>query len=197
MTNARRSNWRGQLGACAIAAVLQSTPVHAQMHHMDENHLRAQYLADIETLESKFTDLAEAMSEEQYAWRPMDGVRSVSEVFMLIVAENYVVPSAWGATAPEGMTVDNSLFGSLANVTVKAEVLGALRQSFAYFKGTVGDLTPMQMHEQITFFGQERMVQEALFLISGDMHEHLGQAIAYARANHVVPPWTARRQQNQ
>ena len=30
--------------------------------------------------------------------------------------------------------------------------------------------------------------------ILADMHEHLGQAIAYARMNGVVPPWTARQQ---
>jgi uncharacterized damage-inducible protein DinB len=28
-------------------------------------------------------------------------------------------------------------------------------------------------------------------------HEHLGQSIAYARMNGVVPPWTAARQQSQ
>ncbi len=50
------------------------------------------------------------------------------------------------------------------------------------------------MNETIQMFGQERTVQEALFLIVGDMHEHLGQAIAYARMNEVVPPWTARQQ---
>jgi hypothetical protein len=27
-----------------------------------------------------------------------------------------------------------------------------------------------------------------------DLHEHLGQQIAYARQNGVVPPWTAARQ---
>jgi hypothetical protein len=27
-------------------------------------------------------------------------------------------------------------------------------------------------------------------MISGDMHEHLGQLIAYARMNNVVPPWS-------
>jgi len=34
-----------------------------------------------------------------------------------------------------------------------------------------------------------------LFLIITDMHEHLGQMIAYARMNNVVPPWTAARAQ--
>ncbi len=38
---------------------------------------------------------------------------------------------------------------------------------------------------------------EAFYIMASDMHEHLGQAIAYARMNHVVPPWTARRQQGQ
>jgi uncharacterized damage-inducible protein DinB len=28
-------------------------------------------------------------------------------------------------------------------------------------------------------------------------HEHLGQSIAYARVNGVVPPWTAAQQQRQ
>jgi hypothetical protein len=26
-------------------------------------------------------------------------------------------------------------------------------------------------------------------------HEHLGQSIAYARANNITPPWTAREQE--
>jgi hypothetical protein len=30
----------------------------------------------------------------------------------------------------------------------------------------------------------------ALMLILEDQHEHLGQSIAYARSNSVVPPWS-------
>jgi hypothetical protein len=26
--------------------------------------------------------------------------------------------------------------------------------------------------------------------VLGDMHEHLGQLIAYARTNRIVPPWS-------
>jgi hypothetical protein len=29
-----------------------------------------------------------------------------------------------------------------------------------------------------------------VLLIGGDMHEHLGQLIAYARIDNVVPPWS-------
>ena len=30
----------------------------------------------------------------------------------------------------------------------------------------------------------------AIAAASGDMHEHLDQSIAYARTNHIVPPWS-------
>ena len=31
-----------------------------------------------------------------------------------------------------------------------------------------------------------------LLALTSHSHEHLGQLIAYARANNIVPPWTAR-----
>ncbi len=156
------------------------------------------YRDNMDDLESKFVDLATAMGSDTYGWRPMEGVRSVSEVFMLMVAENYVFPSMWDAEPPEGMTVEMSMFRSLpADVTAKEEVLEDLRESFVYFKQTVDDLDTETLNSTIDYFGTERSVRDALFLMITDMHEHLGQAIAYTRANHVVPPWTARRMANQ
>ena len=38
--------------------------------------------------------------------------------------------------------------------------------------------------------GQQRHVVDAALLIGGDLHEHLGQLIAYARMNNIVPPWS-------
>jgi hypothetical protein len=181
----------------AASAVVPLYGLAAQEHqeHAEEHaaatSIKQQYLSDLGTLERKFLALAEAMSADQYSWRPMEGTRSVSEVYMLIVAENYVVPAAWEATPPEDMEVGPQLFGTLPNVTDKAEVLEHLRKSFAYYKGVVGELSVEQLHSTIQFFGQERSVNEAVFLITTDMHEHLGQAIAYARMNHVVPPWSA------
>ena len=176
----------------AIVTAVAAAPAGAQGA---ASALRAQYVADLETMETKFKELAGAMDVDMYGWGPMDGVRTVSEVFMLIVAENYVVPAAWGAAPPEGMTVSPAMFGSLASVTDKREVLDHLEKSSAYMIEAVADISDAQMRESIQMFGQERTVQAALFLIVGDMHEHLGQAIAYARMNEVVPPWTARQQQ--
>jgi len=155
--------------------------------------LRAQYIADYETMSSKFSELSEAMDSNMYDWQPMADVRTVSEVFMLIVAENYLMPSSWGATAPSNVTVSGAMFEEMATITDKDEVLAHLEQSFDYVISAMGDISDEQMNETIQFFGQETTVQAALFFIVVDMHEHLGQAIAYARANNVVPPWSARQ----
>ena len=120
-------------------------------------------------------------------------VRTVSQVYMLIAAENYVMPSAWGAEPPEGMTeVGFAMFGELAKTVDKAEVLDHLRKSFAYCRQTIEAISDADMDKKIRFFGAERSVGEAFYIMASDMHEHLGQAIAYARMNHVVPPWSRR-----
>jgi uncharacterized damage-inducible protein DinB len=174
--------------ACLALAFLVAPPLHAQG--------AARYLNDLETMESKFTELAEAMESDSYSWRPMEGVRSVSEVYMLIVTENYMVPSSWGAEAPEGIEVGPALFQTMPEVTEKEEVVSHLRKSFEYCVETVRNLSDEQLDSTIQFFGRERTVEDAIFIIMGDMHEHLGQAIAYARMNQVVPPWTARAEAN-
>ena len=47
------------------------------------------------------------------------------------------------------------------------------------------------LDKTVEFFGQ-KMSERALLLVTlGHVHEHLGQLIAYARANGVVPPWSA------
>ena len=80
-------------------------------------------------------------------------------------------------------------------MTDKRDVLAALETSAAYLLEAVGSLSDAQMGETIRMFGQEGVLQTSLLLVVGDMHEHPGQAIAYARMNEVVPPWTARQGQ--
>jgi hypothetical protein len=183
---------------CSAVAIALSFPTLLAAQTDAWTMLQAQYIEDLNTLESKFVDLAGAFPAEDYAWRSMDSVRSISEEFMLIVAENYVIPSAWEAAAPTGMTISTALFSSLpADVTSKEDVVRHVEQSFAYYTATVSALSPERLHDTISFFGRERTVNDALFIITTDMHEHLGKLIASARMRNVVPPWTARAQQRQ
>ncbi len=179
--NALPSTARPSILALAAVAIV-AAPTAAQ---------KATYVEDFGAMSGKFTALAEAMPSSTYGWRPMDGVRSVSEVYMLIVAEAYYLPSFWDGAPPEGMEINNQIFADLSAVTDKAEVAEHLAASLAYAAAALEGLPEDRLEAVIPFFGQERTIDEAIYLLLVDMHEHLGQAIAYARSNEVVPPWSA------
>lgn len=54
----------------------------------------------------------------------------------------------------------------------------------------VGALDPSALAGTKQIFGGDRTIIETSFVMSGDLHEHLGQLIAYARMNGVKPPWS-------
>jgi hypothetical protein len=147
-----------------------------------EEAIRDAFLADLETMRGKFLGLAEAFPADKYAWRPMDGVRSVSEVLMLVANEGYgLVPDAFGGL---------QAVQTLSSGADKAQVIDELTRGFAYAKAQVEAVDPAMLTGTRAFFGQHRTTPQIVGLVAGDMHEHLGQLIAYARISEIVPPWS-------
>src|SRR5437588_6570728 len=64
--------------------------------------LKAVFLNQLGDTEKKLVSLAEATPQEKLAWRPGDGVRSMSEVFMHEAGANYLFMNFLGAKPPEG-----------------------------------------------------------------------------------------------
>ena len=152
-----------------------------------EAAVKAAFLADIEVMRGKFLGLAEAFPAESYTWRPMEGVRSVSEVLMLIAGEGYAfAPMALGAET--AMTFPE--MQALAEITDKAQVIDHLTKGFDYTREALEGIDPATLTGSREVFGQERTTPELVLFVAGDMHEHLGQLIAYARTNEIVPPWS-------
>jgi len=148
--------------------------------------MKADLLHWVSDAESKLNQLADAMPAAKYSWRPGKGVRSVGEVYMHVATANYGIPSMWGASVPAGFnpqTYEKSL-------TSKAEVQKALRESFVSLKEKIGALSDADFDRSITMYGSPSTVRNACFLVLTHCHEHLGQSIAYARTNGVVPPWS-------
>jgi hypothetical protein len=64
---------------------------------------REEALNRIATLEKKFVGASEAMPADKYTWRPAEGVRSVSELFLHVAGANFGLPaSILGMPAPTG-----------------------------------------------------------------------------------------------
>ena len=172
----------------SLGLVLISAPAQAQdLNEESAATMKAAFMADIEVMREKFLGLAEAFPAETYTWRPMEGVRSVSEVLMLIASEGYgFVPRAVGA--PTALSREESQ--GLSAITDKAEVIDHLNRGFDYAREQLDALDPATLTSARNLFGQERSTPAIMMLVGGDMHEHLGQLIAYARTNEIVPPWS-------
>jgi len=153
--------------------------------------VRKQFMADLDTLQSKFLALAEAFPANKYSWRPAQGVRSVGEAFMHVASEFYVyAPMAYGATRSPVIPRGQDSFKKFESASTKEDVLKHLKEGFAYAKQSINAIDASQLTGSRKLFGGDHNIVETSFAMTDDLHEHLGQLIAYARMNGVVPPWS-------
>ncbi|HEX8800149.1 MAG TPA: DinB family protein [Terriglobales bacterium] len=143
--------------------------------------LQAAFANDAGTLSGKFTALARVMAGK-YDWKPGPGVRSVSDVFNLIVEENGLLADA--------LTGKTNTGAEPAPITDPGKMQDALKASYANLQKAITGLSDNDLQAPVKLFGRDMSKQAALFLILNDQHEHLGQSIAYARTNGVAPPWS-------
>lgn len=149
--------------------------------------IRAEVLAGIKDAEDKLNQLAEATPEAKYSYRPSKESRTTGQVFMHVAAGNYFLASFAGAKPPEGMNLEK--FED--SLTKKADIQKALKDSFAHVEKALVSASDADLEKPVEFFGRKTTVRGAYLLVLSHAHEHLGQSIAYARGNGLVPPWTA------
>jgi uncharacterized damage-inducible protein DinB len=180
----------------AIGAIVAfgAVPKHlsAQVPNVaDVTEVRSQFGQDLDTLYTKFSALANAFPADKYAWRPGPGIRSVGEVFMHVASEFYVYsPMAWGAPRSPAIEKGQEGMKKFEAMSTKDEVLKHLDASHAYAKQALAGVDPSKLTGKTKLFGGDYNVIETTLSMTDDMHEHLGQLIAYARMNGVKPPWT-------
>ena len=164
------------LYALAIIAAVTATPSYAQ----PAQTVQAALSKEAGTLSDKFTGMARVMAGK-YNWRPGPGVRSVGEVFNLIVMENGILAGTLTG-APGG--------AKPAPVTDPEKLQEALKTSYANLQQTIAGLSDADLKAPVKLFGKDMTKEGAIRYLFADQHEHLGQSIAYARTNGVVPPWS-------
>lgn len=144
----------------------------------------------------KMVALANAIPESKYDWRPNGDtkVRSVREVMLHVASDNYLIPALGGAMAPAATGIDLKDYKSVERYEKRAlakdAVVKELEESFTHLANVMGKTTPADLTKDISMFGQKAQTQELWVMATTHLHEHLGQAIAYARTNAIVPPWS-------
>lgn len=143
----------------------------------------AAYARNLQFVGGRAVQLAEAIPEESYGWRPMEGVRSVSEAVMHMASANYFFAGQLGVPVPEGVDPQ-----SMESVTDKAECIATLKASIDQLDKAFDGITDTRAAADV--FGRPGIVEDLMLVAIGHVHEHFGQLIAYARSNRVVPPWS-------
>ena len=180
-----------------LGLFLASTAVAAQSARTDTAR-RAGLIGDLQEqvaqAETKILGLARAFPDSSYHWRPAAGVRSTHEVFVHIAGENYYAAAKWG-----GRTANESGVTGVGHTEVeeyerrphaRGEVLVALEQAFALIRASLAALPDSGLDAMTEYSRRPVSVRTAWVRTTTHLHEHLGQLIAYARANGVVPPWS-------
>ncbi len=97
----------------------------------------------------------------------------------------------WGYDAPTwvpdaGFGPELARLGALS----KTDLIAEIERAFEHVTSLVEELSAADRAREVNFFGLDVDIATAITLMANDMHEHLGQSIAYARVNRIVPPWS-------
>ena len=175
-----------------LLAVIAPAPVVAQQHeHSGQHHstavaVRDEMMAHFNMSMRKFIALAEAMPADKYAFKPHTDAMVFGHVLAHVAHYNFNYPqSAMRIPAPAGLKLD-----TLEALRDKAQIVALLKRSAEHVRGTVTPLDGEALDKGTKLYGRDVATWAVLVQLVAHMNEHLGQSIAYARANNVVPPWS-------
>jgi uncharacterized damage-inducible protein DinB len=113
---------------------------------------------------------------------------------MHIAADNYFLPTPVGVTAPPATGIKPNDYPIVQayerRSATNTEALAAMRASYAHLRAAMEQADEASLKRELSVFGSSMTGLELWVLTTTHLHEHLGQLIAYARSNGVVPPWS-------
>lgn len=165
-----------------LAGLTVAAPAAGQSSPTD---YRDQILAHFDGSARKMSQLSKAMPAETYDWHP-EGAFTVARVYGHIARYNYLyLEESLGIAAPDGVDWEN--FESIPD---KETVVQVLDESIAHVRRAMENMTEANLTRQTTLYGRQVAGWAVLTQLVAHMNEHVGQAIAYARVNGIVPPWS-------
>ena len=145
---------------------------------------------DIDGLRKKFMALAKAVPADKLTWRPMEGTRSFREVFAHVAAEGNTETAMFGRPLPAGSLADFDAEEARLKKLTDDKLIAVMDQAMQSLSTTLAGLSRATINTPIKYYGQSTLPRVATTYTLNDLHEHLGQLVAYARVNSIVPPWS-------
>lgn len=163
-----------------------------------------EYLWELEIPRKQVIELAEAIPEEAYDWRPAEDARTFAAVLVHIAAGNLMLLHRADVCSPEVLKFCGSLsdedaeqwlrlvrksVGMERTVTSKEAVLKLLRCSFDAVKTAVSSMKPEELETSRVLREEVTTYRRVFLRILAHADEHMGQAIAYAQVMGFRVPW--------
>ena len=140
-------------------------------------------------LERQLLQVAEAMPDDRFSFRPTPGVRSFGEQLRHIGAVQWVVGAGLLNEKPP-VDVGDGDSGPLF-VTAKLEIVKYVLDSFSYLRSVINSINDNNALEMVPypFDPQNTRVERLALLVGYASHgwEHYGQMVVYQRLNGITP----------
>lgn len=172
--------------AAALAFLMAALPFATAADSAFEAAFRTSLLKSFNEASGKLLSLAEAIPESNYGWRPMEGVSSVREILVHVTETNLSLGARLGGQPPVGLdrkTIRDAM-------KTKVEALAIAKQGVEFIRAVLTTIPAGELLPEVNVFGSPAPRLRVAFLPADHAHEHLGQLIAYARMNRIVPPWS-------
>jgi uncharacterized damage-inducible protein DinB len=144
------------------------------------------------TIRRNLAESAEAMTVDDYGFKPTPQVRSFSELIGHVIFANYLMCSQ--ATGDKSPATTN-----FANVTDRAVLIKGLNDALAYCDAAYAATTDANFAQPVKVAGPGNRLTDATrgsvlsFNVTHN-NEHYGNIVLYMRLRNRVPPSTARVQ---
>jgi uncharacterized damage-inducible protein DinB len=183
---------RTTFAALVLLAGLPGPAVVLAQAEKPTSAFKKEFFISFDDAENKVLALAKAMPAEKYSWRPGAGVRSTGEVYVHIANGNRLLMALSGGmpAREEFMKMVRDNEQREKTITEKAKVVADLEASFQEVRKALDPATEEALGKSIKFFGEDTTPRAVYLSILEHVSEHLGQEIAYARMNGIVPPWS-------
>lgn len=157
------------------------------LHAFSQGQFQQESAGSLTYVSGQVMQLAHAIPPDKYSWAPQAGVRTVAEVCGHIISTNYYFASKLGAKIPEGINVETIE----KDLKTKDAITAELKRSYEIMIATIKNTKDASLATKVEFFFPGEFTNMTAILISlGHSNEHLGQLIAYARTNGIIPPWS-------
>ena len=135
------------------------------------------------------TRSAEQMQEADYAFRPVNTVRTFGQILAHVAGANYVFCSA-----AKGEKPPHAEDAFEKSATTRAQIIKALADSMMYCDGAIAALDDKRAAETVELpFGMGKGARVLpLMLNTGHLQEHYGNLVTYFRIKGMVPPSSRR-----